>query len=205
MGVQDKQFLKIKSQILKIMSTFRDFVAVGVGTAIALLYIKPGASKDLPSLTQSEHQVRIHETDVLEYREWTGKEDGGKEALFSTSPATLASPTVQDKPVFINHSSMLTDGEILGRDATINHEHYPHPIPTSTGIEIIAQQQDKGKFAENSHISAVEQLQLQQEHLASLNLSQSITHDRKNSDGHYQLHSQLKDENISLSHPSSGV
>ncbi|HBL62248.1 MAG TPA: hypothetical protein DDZ80_28760, partial [Cyanobacteria bacterium UBA8803] len=66
------QFLKIKSQILKIMSTFRDFVAVGVGTAIALLYIKPGASKDLPSLTQSEHQVRIHETDVLEYREWTG-------------------------------------------------------------------------------------------------------------------------------------
>lgn len=34
------------------MPTFRHFVAVGVGAAIALSYIKPSASKDLPSLTQ---------------------------------------------------------------------------------------------------------------------------------------------------------
>jgi len=39
------------------MSTFRHFVAVGVGAAIALSYIKPSASKDLPSLTQPQSNL----------------------------------------------------------------------------------------------------------------------------------------------------
>ncbi len=39
------------------MPTFRDFVAVGVGAAIALSYIKPSASKDLPSLTQPQSNL----------------------------------------------------------------------------------------------------------------------------------------------------
>jgi len=39
------------------MPTFRHFVAVGVGAAIALSYIKPSASKDLPSLTQPQSNL----------------------------------------------------------------------------------------------------------------------------------------------------
>lgn len=40
-------------------------MAVGVGTAIALLYIKPSASEELPSLALSESRVPIHEREEL--------------------------------------------------------------------------------------------------------------------------------------------
>lgn len=50
------------------MPTFRDFVALGVGTAIALLYTKPSASKDLPLLTPSEGRTLTHERTVFEDR-----------------------------------------------------------------------------------------------------------------------------------------
>ncbi|MBE9130079.1 MULTISPECIES: TolC family protein [unclassified Coleofasciculus] len=63
------------------MPTFRYFVAVGVGTAIALLYIKPSASEELPSLALSESRVPIHEQEELgDWRLETGN--------LSTHPST---------------------------------------------------------------------------------------------------------------------
>lgn len=46
------------------MLTFRYLVAVGVGTAIALCYIKPSLSEDLPSLTPSDgDHLPVHQRD----------------------------------------------------------------------------------------------------------------------------------------------
>jgi len=42
------------------MPTFRNFVAVGVGTAIALIYTKPSASQDLPSPLSFQPQAPTH-------------------------------------------------------------------------------------------------------------------------------------------------
>ncbi|MEQ8975795.1 MAG: TolC family protein [Coleofasciculus sp. C1-SOL-03] len=47
------------------MPTFRDFVAVGVGTAIALIYTKPSASQDLPSPLNFQRQAPTHQPDRL--------------------------------------------------------------------------------------------------------------------------------------------
>ncbi len=51
------------------MLTFRDFVVVGVGTAIALIYTKSSASQDLRSLAHAQHQVPIHQSDEVKDRE----------------------------------------------------------------------------------------------------------------------------------------
>ncbi|EDX73311.1 outer membrane efflux protein [Coleofasciculus chthonoplastes PCC 7420] len=50
------------------MPTFRDFVALGVGTAIALIYTKPSASQDLPSPLSFQRQAPTHQRDRVTQR-----------------------------------------------------------------------------------------------------------------------------------------
>ncbi|MEQ9360050.1 MAG: TolC family protein [Coleofasciculus chthonoplastes F3-SA18-01] len=50
------------------MPTFRDFVALGVGTAIALIYTKPSASQDLPSPLTFQRQAPTHQRDEVTHR-----------------------------------------------------------------------------------------------------------------------------------------
>jgi len=50
------------------MPTFRDFVALGVGTAIALIYTKPSASQDLPSPLNFQRQAPTHHYDGVTQR-----------------------------------------------------------------------------------------------------------------------------------------
>ena len=50
------------------MPTFRDFVALGVGTAIALIYTKPSASQDLPSPLSFQRQAPTHHYDGVTQR-----------------------------------------------------------------------------------------------------------------------------------------
>lgn len=50
------------------MPTFRDFVALGVGTAIAVLYTKPSASQDFPSSLSFQRQAPTHQRDGVTHR-----------------------------------------------------------------------------------------------------------------------------------------
>lgn len=61
------------------MPTFRDFIAVGVGTAIALIYTKSSAAQDVPSLLSLPAQASTHQRDELTYGRTTNLESQSSE------------------------------------------------------------------------------------------------------------------------------
>lgn len=104
--LKKSSLLKTKGQISKHMPTFRHFVAVGLGAAIALSVVEPGASQELLLLQglgrklaekgDSEPAAALaHEhllTSVLAGKEDAGKEEDAKEsnALPGVPPSTTS-------------------------------------------------------------------------------------------------------------------
>jgi outer membrane protein TolC len=108
------------------MPTFRDFVALGVGTAIALIYTKPSASQDLPSPLNFQRQAPTHHYDGVTQRGLT----------------TVAPPSIEEN-VFIDADDDRRKAEGSGSTGspTMQMAEGIDPDVLSTSLDAIAREQ----------------------------------------------------------------
>ncbi|MEQ8753880.1 MAG: TolC family protein [Coleofasciculus sp. G1-WW12-02] len=112
------------------MPTFRDFVALGVGTAIALLYTKPSASQDFPSPLSFQRQTPTHQSDGVIHRRLTDVESQSSEENLLVDAEDHSIPTVNspvntiEEPTPANRSESLTSAS---EPVTSETENSPNP------------------------------------------------------------------------------
>ncbi|MFP5269206.1 TolC family protein [Coleofasciculus sp.] len=112
------------------MPTFRDFVALGVGTAIALIYTKPSASQDFPSPLSFQRQAPTHQSDGVTHRRLTDVESQSSEENLLVDAEDHSIPTVNspvntiEEPTPANRSESLTSAS---EPVTSETENSPNP------------------------------------------------------------------------------
>ncbi|MEQ9668122.1 TolC family protein [Coleofasciculus sp. G2-EDA-02] len=112
------------------MPTFRDFVALGVGTAIALIYTKPSASQNFPSPLSFQRQAPTHQSDGVTHRRLTDVESQSTEENLLVDAEDHSIPKVNspvntiEEPTPANRSESLTSAS---EPVTSETENSPNP------------------------------------------------------------------------------